>query len=160
MSTIAEQTRLKCPSCKASIRVDLGNRRKKMQCPRCLNAIPVERPVTLAPDVDPLRIAELESDIEILRTENAMLRARVEGLQAEKNARETELSPGRVEVESQLIALTAEITAVRVQLKNAESALRESSNLITYLASMDSRINILGTNYVRAIVRITELEKK
>ena len=147
MSKVVAQLRLKCPSCGNTVRVEAGGRRKRVQCPKCLNAIsvtpPTEKAAPVARAPDRFDVAALESDLEILKTENAMLRARVEGLQAEKNAREAE--PGEDELKD--------------RLKKAESALREAAQVIAFLADMEKRVQTMNPEYIRAMLRAAELEK-
>lgn len=146
MPKVVAQLRLTCPSCGNTVRVEAGGRRKRVQCPKCLNAItvtpPAEKPAPAARAPDRFDVAALESDLEILKTENAMLRARVEGLQAEKNAREA--APGD--------------DALRVRLQQAESALREATQLIAFLADLEKRIQAMSPDYIRAMLQATARE--
>lgn len=146
MTTAAPAPRMKCPRCGAAVRLEAGSRRKRVQCPKCLHAIPVAAPEPKAAPArrtaDRFEVSALESDLEMLRAENAMLRARVEGLQAEKDAR----------------AAAEDEDGMRARLQLAESALREATQLIAYLADMEKRIQAVSPDYIRALLRAASLE--
>jgi chromosome segregation ATPase len=122
-------------------------------------ARPAKPPAGEAKPAEPhaARVAELESDIEILRSENAMLRARVEGLQTERDALAESLgktgapdaaAPELAEKNEKLAAAQAALTAT----------LKESSQLVEKLLDTHARAEAMGADYVRAVVRINELE--
>ena len=167
--------KIACPSCGARITIDPTARSGPIQCPRCLNHIdpaapvppkqsaqpapPAPPPATTEPMTDlHKRLVRLEqereqrmalqSDLELLSSENVTLKAAIEGLQTE---RKTWFAPaGKPAVG------TPESQAQR--LAAAEATLTDVTRQLARFHDVEKRIYEIGAKYLRALDHIRELE--
>lgn len=191
--------------------MDATTRIRKFQCPRCLNRIALPDAESAraetqrksaagsastkkpgVPDHDAVRVAELESDLEILRAENAMLKARVEGLHAENRdlaqthglkkgpkkaagssrggSASATAAKGRLEraltdqvrqcreLERRIRESEEQKTAAVERVEQLLATLKESTLLAQRIADLDSRVNAMGVDYVRTVMRLWDVE--
>ncbi len=124
-----------CPSCGVRLHVDANRQRKKLQCPKCLNAIPPTDPAAPLERARPAPPAGALPPIE----------DRIRDLASERDRFR--------ELERTAAQLASENAALKTALDQATATIAETAAMVARIKDLDARLTELGANYVRALCR-------
>ncbi len=176
-----------CPTCQRRLTVQRGTSADDFQCPKCLTTVsptPENQPDSAghtAEDIASLqeklealahqqnKMAEMTTDMEIVTTENASLRAVVEGLQAERTDLLGKMGEQAHHLDVMRVSTTPE-TRVQVdpdnegtvrlhdELRQARDALKDVAQIAAKISELEQQVYDLGLEVVKATCRSRELE--
>lgn len=132
-----------CPSCGARLNVDASRLRKKLQCPKCLHAIPSPAPDAAAEQAPPASPAAPAPSVQPVKDQ-------VRDLEAERDRYK--------ELASHAARLASENAALKTSLDQATATIAETAAMIARIKDLDARLNTLGADYIRALCRDPEGE--